>query len=236
MDATLVKLASLLPDLIGFLLTLVVLLYLFFGDNALFRLVTYIFIGVVSGYISVLVIFNVLVPRLAALVLSNNLPFVVIGAILILLGLLMLFKLSPRLSRFGSVPMAILVGVGAAVAIGGAIFGTLFGQVGGTIASFNFSKGGNLLAGLYVLIGTITSLAYFQFSTRSRAVVPGTEEATTNRALSMEVLAKIGQIFIGIILGAMFAGVYTAAITAMVERLGFLFNTVINILRIANIL
>src|SRR5512146_498240 len=136
MDA-LVKLASLLPDVVGLLLTLVILLYLFFGDNALFRLVTYIFVGVVAGYVTVLVLFNVLLPRLGNLLFSGNLVFMAVAGVLILLGILLLFKLSPRLSRLGSLPMAILVGVGAAVAIGGAVLGTLFGQIGGTIQLFN---------------------------------------------------------------------------------------------------
>jgi len=229
----LVKLASLLPDIVGLLLTLAILLYLFIGDNALFRLVTYIFIGVVSGYITVLVLFNVLLPRLGSLLFSGDPVFMAVAGILILLGILLLFKLSPRLSRFGSLPMAILVGVGGAVTIGGAVCGTLSGQIGGTIELFNMrqGEGGNPLAGIYVLVGAVSTLAYFQFSTRSRSVTPVTEEeATAPRATALEVLAKIGQIFIGITLGAMFAGVYTAAITAMVERLGFIIETIFKFL------
>ena len=94
--------------------------------------------------------------------------------ITILLGVLALFKFSPRLSRLGSIPMAILVGVGAAVAIGGAVFGTLFGQIGGTFAQFNVRQGGNLLSAVYVLAGAVCTLAYFQFSARGRSTVSPT--------------------------------------------------------------
>ena len=215
-----------LLELFGLFLTISILLYLFFGNYALFRLVTYLFIGVVAGYMAVLIIFNVLMPRLATMFLSGNLLLTVVGGVLVVLGLLTLFKLSPRLSRFGSIPMAILVGVGAAVAIGGAIFGTLFGQVGGTLRLFNVREGGNLLSGVFVLLGAVSTLAYFQFTTRSRVITPVVEEeATTPRATPLELLAKVGQIFIGITLGAMFAGVYTAAISAMVERLIFIYET-----------
>jgi hypothetical protein len=225
-----------LLELFGLFLTISVLLYLFIGDNALFRLVTYLFIGVVAGYLAVLILFNVLLPRLATMLLSGNLLLTVVGGILILMGVLLLFKLIPRLSRFGSLPMAILVGVGAAVAIGGAVFGTLFGQIGGTLALFNVREGGNLLSGVYVLLGAICTLAYFQFSTRTRAATPVVEgEVTAPRATLLEWLAKIGQVFIGITLGAIFAGVYTAAISAMVERLGFIYETVFNILKITKI-
>lgn len=223
---------TLLLDAFGLFLTLCIFLYLFFGDNGLFRLVTYLFIGVVSGYIFVLIIFNVLIPRIASLVFSNSPALLGVGIALIVLALLLVSKLFPRLSRVGSLPMAILVGVGAAVAIGGAVFGTLFGQAGGTFALFNLKQGGNLLAGVYLLVGVICTLVYFQFSTRSRPTInPDAEEgAIARRASSLEVLARLGQVFIGITLGAVFAGVYTAAITAMVERLGFIFDTVINIL------
>ncbi len=223
---------TLLLDAFGLFLTLCIFLYLFFGDNGLFRLVTYLFIGVVSGYIFVLIIFNVLIPRIASLVFSNSPALLGVGIALIVLALLLVSKLFPRFSRVGSLPMAILVGVGAAVAIGGAVFGTLFGQAGGTFALFNVKQGGNLLAGVYMLVGVICTLVYFQFSTRSRpTAAPDAEEgAIARRASSLEVLAKLGQVFIGITLGAVFAGVYTAAITAMVERLGFIFETVINIL------
>ncbi len=226
-----------LLELFGLFLTISVLLYLFVGDNALFRLVTYLFIGAVAGYMMVLIIFNVLLPRLYIMLFSGEWRLTVVGAILILLGILLLFKLSPRLSRFGSLPMAILVGVGAAVAIGGAVFGTLFGQIGGTLDLFNVREGGNLVSGIYVLLGAISTLAYFQFSTRSRAVTPVDEEETaTPRATPLELLAKVGQIFIGITLGAVFAGVYSAAISAMVERLIFIYETVFNILKIAKII
>jgi len=216
-----------LLEIFGLFLTVSVLLYLFFGDNALFRLVTYLFIGVVAGYVTILVLFNVLVPRLGALIFSGDPFLTAVGGVLALMGVLLLLKLFPRFSRFGALPMAILVGVGAAVAIGGAVFGTIFGQVSSTLSLFDVRQGGSLLSGVYILVGTVSTLAYFQFSTRSKVVAPVVDEETTApRATALEVLAKIGQIFIGITLGAMFAGVYTAAITALVERFGFIFVTV----------
>lgn len=216
----------LILDLFGIFLTLSILSYLLFGNNALFRLVTYLFIGVVAGYITVVIIFNVLFMRLRDMLFSGQGVLMVVGAILIVLGILVLMKLSPRLSRFGALPMAILVGIGAAVAVGGAVLGTLFGQIGGALAMFNVREGGDPIIGVFILLGTVSTLAYFQYSTRSKVTAPVTEEVATNpRAKALELLAKVGQVFIGITLGAMFAGVFTAAISAMVERLIFLYET-----------
>lgn len=124
-------------EVVGLFLTLMVLLYLIIGDNALFRIVTYAFIGVASGYVAVLVIFQVLVPRLLNLLTSGDLLSLALRLVPFVLGILLLFKLFPRLTAVGTLPMAVLVGVGAAVAIGGALFGTLFGQIRGTIGLFS---------------------------------------------------------------------------------------------------
>jgi hypothetical protein len=224
-------------------LTLVVLLYFVIGDNPLFRIVTYTFIGVASGYVFVLVLFQVLIPRLLGLFNADSVLAFVLGLVPFLLGFLLFFKLSRRASAVGTLPMAILVGIGGAVAIGGAVFGTLFGQIGGTLAiipSLNelispppgmAAPGFQLVQGLFTVVGVITTLAYFQFSVRSREATPEADAAApARRALSLEFLAKVGQVFIGITLGAVFAGVYSAAITALVERIGFIFDAVTNLM------
>jgi hypothetical protein len=163
-----------------------------------------------------------------------------LGLVPFLLGVLLLFKLSPRLSAIGMLPMAALTGVGAAVAIGGAIFGTIFGQFNGTISLFNLSSAPagqalpQLIEGLFILVGTISTLAYFQFGARSRPAVSGetsTEASlTARRSPVMNLLVTTGQIFIGITLGAMFAGVYTAAISALIERIDFVMNVITNVI------
>jgi hypothetical protein len=208
----------------GFALTAMVLLYLLFGDNALFRIVSYSFVGVAAGYVAVVIIFQVLIPRLVEPLLRGELLVLVP----LILGILLLFKLSPRLSFLGTWSMAVLVGVGAAVAVGGAVFGTLFGQINGTIGLLpRLNQLGQLalsdwvsqfFEGVFVLVGTVSTLAYFQFGAVNRTNQP------VRRSRIVEILAVIGQIFIGITLGATFAGVYVAAISAFVERLSAMIN------------
>lgn len=215
------------PDLIwtlvGFILTLMVFSYLF-GDNVLFRIATYLFVGVSSGYAAVLLIDQVLVPRLFLPLFSGALPEKILAALGLLLAVLLLAKLSPRLARLGSLPVAYLVGVGAAVVVGGAVTGTLLGQIGGAARDLLPSGGtGRMLEGALVLIGTIGSLAYFQFGAPSRGTQPA------RRTAWIEGLALVGQVFIGITLGALFAGVYAAALTAFIERWGSLFSVIANL-------
>lgn len=213
--------------LVGFILTLLVFSYLF-GDNPLFRLAVYLFIGVTAGYLLVIVFYQVIWPDLILPMLSGDTTRLALAVVPLVLGLLLLTKLFPRFAGVGSISTAYLVGVGAAVAIGGAVLGTLFGQMRGTIDLFDIQAAINrninpiwsILQGLIFLAGTIGVLAYFQYGGfgRKRSEEP---PATAGSPLS-----KLGQVFIAIALGAVFAGVYAAAVTALIERLDFLKNVI----------
>ena len=124
------------PDLIwmgiSFILTICVFSYIF-GDNPLFRFVTGLLIGVSAGYLTVVIVYQVLLSRLIVPLLQGS----YLALVPLLLSGLLLTKLSPRLSRLGNLPMAYLVGVGAAIAIGGALLGTLFTQVKGAVNTFS---------------------------------------------------------------------------------------------------
>jgi len=215
--------------LVAFLLTLLVFSYLL-GDNVLFRLTTYLFVGISAGILAVMVIDQVLVPRLFSVFLSGDINRIVVVLPALVLGLLLFFKLSPRLTQIGSPSMAYLVGTGAAVIIGGAVLGTLFGQIG---ATFQLASGApqntpiwvRILEGILLAVGTVTSLAYFNFGAVSRSI------EAPRRALLVGWLSRIGQVFLAITLGALFAGVFSAALTALVDRLDFLTTTILNFIK-----
>src|SRR3972149_5449853 len=121
---------ELIASFLGAIITLMVLSYLF-ADNPLFRLAIHIFIGSASGYAGAIAWHNVLKPglvdpRFAAgvrrVTQTSALVTVVLPWILVLV---LLLKLSPRTARYGTLSMALLVGGGAAVVVGGAVRGTL---------------------------------------------------------------------------------------------------------------
>ena len=206
---------------VSFFVTLMVFSYLL-GDNPFFRFISALFIGVTAGYFAVVIVYQVLIARLVVPVAQGS----TMSLVPLLLSGLLLTKLSPRLTRMGTPSMALLVGVGAAVAVGGAVLGTLFGQVEGAIAVFDFSAGTSgspvlrIAEGAFFLVGTLATLAYFQFSAREK------RKREPGRSNIAEIFAFVGQLFIAITLGAVFAGVLTAAFTALVERLDFIINTI----------
>lgn len=220
--------ADLIGFAVSFILTLLVFSYLI-GDNPLFRLAISLFVGVATGYAAVVAFYSVILPRLLLPVLGAERGEQILSLVPLALGALMLLKLSPSLAKWGNFAMAFLVGVGAASAVGGAINGTLFPQVGASINLFDrqataVTAGANFwiqfVNSSLVLVGTIATLAYFHFSTRARADQPA------QRPAWMEEVGRLGQIFIAITFGTLFAGVYAAAMAALVERFRFVVDFV----------
>jgi hypothetical protein len=215
--------ADLIWTVVAFVLTLMIFSYIF-GDNILFRIATYIFVGVSAGYVATMLIYQVILPRLVWPALKGD--FLTVLAPLIL-SLFLVTKLFPRFSSLGNIPMGYVVGVASAVIIGGAVLGTLFGQGQASINMFSLSASiaspqgmVQALGATFILVGTVCTLAYFNFGAVARPTVAATEPP--HRAPVVELLARIGQIFIAITLGALFAGIFAASITALIERLDFI--------------
>lgn len=211
-------------DLIGlvvsFVLTVMVMLYAF-DDNALFRVAVYLFVGVAAGYAAAVALKDVLLPRMFSLQ----------GSQLLLVGLwilLLAMKLSPRTARIGNPAAGLLVGVGAAVAVGGAIQGTLLPQIGAArdyfapaqmqIAAHVGVVFSYFLRGIAILVGTVTTLAHFHFGAK-----PAPNQIPQRHPI-IEGISKVGQFFLAVTFGVLFAGIYSAALTALIERLIFIYN------------
>jgi hypothetical protein len=231
------QLADPIGAIVGFVLTIMVLSYII-GDNILFRLAVHIFIGVASGYAAVIILYNViwyqvLVPVFQTFTENKPLDMATYAVRVIpavVLGIWMFTKLSPRLARWGTPVLAFLTGVGAATVIGGAILGTIFPQVGASANALNLHTApsalngmvGWFINGLIVLVGTATTLIYFQFGLRRRE-----EGVRVQRPVILEYVSTVGQGFIVITLGVLFAGVYIATLTALIDRLRFLWDVIL---------
>ena len=207
----------------AFVLTLTVLSYLI-GDNLLFRLAAYVFVGVAAGLVAVMVIYQVILPRMVWPLIYGTNEERLLALVPAVLGVFLLFKLSRRLGRLGNAPMAYIAGAGADIIIGAAVYGTIIGQGSAAVNTLQFAPGsgylGRLGEGVIILLGTLTSLAYFHFSTRAGVTQPG------RRSGVMQAVSGVGQVFISITLGAVYAGVLLAALSALVERILFLIQTV----------
>jgi hypothetical protein len=192
--------------IIGAVLTVFVLTYLI-GDNFLFRLAVYILIGASAAYAAVVVIFDVLLPRIQES--ATNPGMLVVTIVALLLGGMLLFKVSPRLAWLGNLPVGYLVGVGAATVLGGAIIGTLGPQIVATGAPATSPSGGPAdgLLNLIVVIGTIVTLLSFGYY-------------RTQHNIALQAVNVVGRrFFVMVALGATFALVFMASATLLFDRL-----------------
>ncbi len=206
--------------IIGAVLTFLVLTYLI-GDNFLFRLAVYILIGASAAYAAVVVIFDVLIPRVYEAVTQAtapvpNLGLLIITSIGLILGAMLFFKVSPRLAWLGNLPVGYLVGVGTATVLGGAIIGTLGPQIVATGAPATSPSGGlaDDLLNLIVVIGTIVTLLSFGYY-------------RTHSNIALQAINVVGRrFFVMVALGATFALVFMASATLLFDRLYAIYDAV----------
>jgi hypothetical protein len=213
------ELLDLVGALLGFVLTIAVFSYIW-GDNAIFRIATHLFIGVTAGYVTIVVIHNVILPQMVFPFIEGDQNTKLFAILFLILGVLMLTKISPRLTKLGNPAVAYLVGVGAASAIGGAIMGTLFPQTSVSMRLFVDQE--NPLNALIILVGTLATLLYFHFGIRRK----DREEQSAQRPAWLETISGVGQFFIAVTFAALFTGVYLAAVTALIERMSFIWNLI----------
>jgi hypothetical protein len=198
---------------VGAVLTLLIFSYLL-GDNPLYRLALHIFVGALVGYSLGMVLRDVFLGMVLAQLLTNPLGVVVP----LVLGILLLFKGFPRQAYAGNFSVAYLVGVGTAVALSGALLGTLVPQIGATgralsPASLAASRAG-LLDGLLIVIGTTCALMASAFVARTNGPW----------AQIVRLAAGIGRIFIIFAFGVAFAGALTASLSIFIGRIQYLID------------
>ena len=136
--------------------------------------------------------------------------------------------------------MVLLVGVGAAVIVGGAITGTLIPLTLDSMDTLNPSAVNQLtgesgierlLNVIIVLIGTLTTLFYFRFTVRNTDVeAPFAIVAGARIPGPLTVLKGIGKGFIAVTFGVMYAGAVAATLIVLAERVQFIWDTVTGVI------
>lgn len=217
--------SDIIGGVIGFGITLLILSYMF-GDNPLFRLAAHLFVGVAAGYVGAVALKAVVVPHLLMPALTgSSLNERLLALVPLALAALLIFRFHPAVARWGSLPLAFLVGIGAAVALGGAVRGTLIPQVVGAAPDLTPSPGAAswveaMVGALVALAGTVATLAYFHFGARTNAA------GQAERPKWILPIAWLGEVFIAATFGAIYAGTLVASIAVLVGRVDTLWSFV----------
>jgi hypothetical protein len=224
---------DIIGPLFAVILTLMVFSYIF-GDNVLFRLATHIFVGVAVGYAIIAVLYGVWHKFFIPAVQAGDTQNIVIVLPAVLLSAFLILKIRPQQSKIasalGNIPLALVLGVGTALAIGGALFGTLLPQ---TTATMNISLNLNhypdtdnqvglvlWLNNIIIMLGTIGTFFYFTFAVRAHGLLGGFREGF------VRFWAGMGRLMIIFTLAALFANTFSSRVALLISRLVFLTSSV----------
>ena len=195
------------------------------GDNPAFRVAEHLLVGTAAGYAAVVAWFNVLEPALRSALTPQPAPLAVVPFVLCVL---LVARVRPAWSRWAGISVAFLVGVGSALAVGGALFGTLWPQVTATAGlSLNpahYPDAQPVLTSavfwqnLAILIGTIGTFFYFTFHTQPGGLLGGFRGAFSR------FWSGVGLWVIMIALGALFANAAMSRITLLIGRVQWLLD------------
>ena len=205
--------------IIGVALTVMVFSYIL-GDRLFFGIATHILIGVSAGFLALAVIQKIILPYLVKPLANVTDPGLLLALVPLALSILVVLMLFRRGTQAGAIPLAFLGGVLAALAIIGVTRGTLAPQILSMIGRFEPGKlmheaqpqWSAIVEALMILLGVISVL--FAFHHRGQA-----KAGEVVRPIFLQGIGSIGQIFIGITFGALFVGLFSTALIALISSL-----------------
>lgn len=234
-------LAATLGVWVGLVLTLMVLSQIV-GDNILARLAQYLLVGATLGYLAHWAAVDILWRRLLFPLVRapGEEPWLVLPFILVLL-LIVTSAAQMRWSarkepsavwhrtvRFmGQIPLGLLLGVGIAVGITGAIQGTLLPQFwrAASMGLPQSAAGGVLVSGLLTLVVTTGAILHL-YASPDRAT-PSTLNSSVTKPFSYgltRLWAGIGKRALWLAAGAIFARLLASRFSLFVARVNYLRN------------
>ena len=189
-------------------LTLMIFSYLL-SDNFLYRVAVHVLVGAAAGYVAIAAVVDVIIPWINATTLSGDtdveLSARAVGLLPVVLALMLLLKSSPQLAYIGNFGIVFIIAIGTGVALVGAAVGTIIPLVRASGRSVDADEAIN---GFLMILGTISTLAYFQYISRKRP-----SDEAPQAILPIRLLGLIGQGFIVITLGALYAQAILTSLT-----------------------
>ena len=184
------------------------------GARRIFVVLQYLLAGLATGYLVLLAIREVLVPRLAAPLLGSPRDHLLLLPALVLVGLLIGASWLPR--RTIAPATAILVGGIAAYALGGAVIGTILPQMAAALPATTATSPDFASELLALVITTLVLIGFLHGAPRG---------TLTTRAATIGRWLLIGGI------GGWLGFLITSRLSLLVDRVGFLLGDWLTVLR-----
>lgn len=193
--------------IVGLILTLFVYSYLL-GDNPLFRIAVHLLVGVSAAYAAVVAVNLILAPVIIRLLSNPAAPENVSWLIPVLLSLLLFTKWFRSLSWLGNTAVGYLVTIGAAIALVGAVTGTVVPQL-------TSIRGDGVINIILTALFAVSVLLYFQFTSKRD------QESPPSPNLWQRPVRAVGHAVLMVTFGAVFAGLFTTSLILLIERVNF---------------
>jgi hypothetical protein len=194
-----------IETLIAAILTLAIFSFLY-KENPVYRAAEHILVGVSVGYYLVILVEETILSKVANPLIHDKNLLVLIPTIL---GIMMFSRLSSKISHLARIPLALLIGAGAGVSIPAMLWARILKQMSASMQSL-FT-----VSGIVILVGVITTLAYFYFSREQKGW--------------FGYVAKTGTYFLMIFFGATFGYTVMSRVTLLIGRMEFLLSDFLGI-------
>lgn len=185
---------------IGALLTLATLSFLY-RDNPFYKIIEHVFVGISVGYLTIILWYNGLVPTLFDRLADGKWWYMLPA----LLGVMMWFRFSKKLSWVSRYPIAVYLGIGTGVAIPLEMQNRVSRQLVDTMMAPDFGAGfWTGFSDVVIIVGVLSGLFYFFFSKAHTGVFGG--------------VAKLGIYILMIGFGASFGYTVMGRISLFIQR------------------
>ncbi len=201
-------------NLVGIWCAALMSLFLFsyiFVDNPFYKFAEHAYIGVAAAYGMVLQIDNMVRPTIKNQIMRDGRYVMIIP---IILGLMIYARYFKNINYIARYTVAFMVGVGAGVVLARDFKSMFVLQMTDTMRSVTGPGG---IENLIVMVGTVTTLAYFFFTLEHKGLIGAT--------------AKVGRFTMMVALGAAFGNTVMARVSLFLGRVQFLLGDWLHILK-----
>jgi len=199
--------------LIAGILTLAIYTFLY-KDNPIYRIAESWLIGLSIGYTLVVFWQTTLVDNLFNPLFGDGKLVMILPLIL---GLLMFSRFSKKISWMSRIPIAFMIGAGAGVAIPAMLYARTLKQVSASVVPLLGEKGAFNFEALVVVVGLLSTLAYFYFSREHKGI--------------MGKAARLGTYFLMIFFGTTFGYTVMSRMSTFIGRIDFLLTDFLHVIK-----
>ncbi len=195
-----------ISTLVAGFLTLAIFSFLY-RDNPVYKMAESLLIGVSIGYTLVIIWTTTIVDIMVVPLFSDGKLGLIIPLVL---GLMMFARFHSKTSALSKIPIAVMIGSGAGVAIPVMLEARTLKQISATVSPLVTESGTPDIAALVVLTGVLCTMSYFYFSREHKG--------------AFGQAAKLGTWFLMLFFGTTFGYTVMSRMSTLIGRMEFLLS------------